>query len=108
MAVNGLYARGLFSASSMGTEGLYARGLFGAGAGVATDDEFADRRGVLWRRRHGGLWALIPFVLLLAGCVSGTPFDPNAEPCPIAIVYASVHHDYIATDSVDYTPECAG
>lgn len=56
MAVNGLYARGVFAASNMGTEGLYARGIFGAGAGLPSSGADASDRHV---RQSGVLMHLI-------------------------------------------------
>ena len=58
MAVNGLYARGLFASSNMGAEGLYARGLFGAGAGESD----TGSRSRTSRRRFG---AFVSIMLLL-------------------------------------------
>ena len=66
MAVNGLYARGVFASSNMGTEGLFVRGLFGAGAGISSGtgvpgSDFGRRR-----RRQRRWWVIvffIPFIL---------------------------------------------
>ena len=44
-------------------------------------------------------------LVLLAGCVDGVPYSPT-EPCPVVIVYVSIDHRELVTDSIDYTPEC--
>ena len=44
--------------------------------------------------------------LALAGCVHGTPFDPNAEVCPNVVVYVSFEDPVtMSTDSIIY-PQC--
>lgn len=43
-------------------------------------------------------------VWLMTGCVNGTPY----EPCPTVIVYMTLDRNagVLATDSIDYMPEC--
>ena len=62
MAVKGLYARGCFTGSGMGTEGLYMRGIFGAGAGVSAGGT-RSRSGR--NRSRGGLFVIL-FLLMWA------------------------------------------
>ena len=64
MAVNGLYARGLFTSSNMGTEGLYVRGLFGAGAGIAAGVGTRSRTGR--NRARGALFVILFLALWVA------------------------------------------
>lgn len=45
-------------------------------------------------------------LLLLAGCVHGTPYEPQV--CPYATVYVQVDtaSRTLVTDSIVYRPEC--
>ena len=45
-------------------------------------------------------------LLLLAGCVNGTPYGPTA-PCPNVIVYVSFADSVtLVTDSINYPLDC--
>lgn len=45
---------------------------------------------------------IVVLVLVLAGCVDGTPYAP----CPNVVVYMSVSDSVLVTDSINHRPEC--
>lgn len=55
--------------------------------------------------KSGDSYMVIKCLLLLAlaGCANGHPY----EPCPTVVIYMAVDTTRtLATDSIDYTPEC--